>query len=55
MLRPYLKKIGHKIRPRNISCIQIMFGIWVFLFTITVVAVIPTVLFKEVGEVSFLA
>ncbi len=46
LLSPYIKKIGSKIRPRNIKCIQCTFAIFVLLFTITIIALIPTVFFK---------
>lgn len=46
LLAPHLKKIGRKIRPTNITCIQCSFGIIVILLTISTIALIPTVFFK---------
>jgi hypothetical protein len=46
LFKPTIKKIGRKIRPKNIKIIQCNFCLFVLLFTIATVAVIPPVLFK---------
>lgn len=54
IIGPYLKKIGQKLRPTKEACVKWSFGFLVLVFTISIIALIPTVLFKEIGQVGFL-
>lgn len=46
LLGPHLKKIGQKLRPTNITLVRWIFGFIAISITISIIALIPTVLFK---------